>query len=62
MMYAVDIYSYTIGEYVDTEYFESSDAAISRAQELEAAEQELGVTVLETTGESGGESKVIYRG
>lgn len=61
MMYAVDIYSYSNGaveDHIDTEYFETSDAAISRAQELE--DEDRRIYVSETTGESGDEGKVIY--
>ena len=61
MMYAVDVYSYSNGSVEDrisTEYFETREAAISRARELEA--EDLRITVLETTGESGDEGEVIY--
>lgn len=61
MMYAVDVYSYSNGsveDHISTEYFETREAAISRAQELEA--EDLRITVLETTGESGDEGNVIF--
>lgn len=61
MMYAVDCFHYSNGsveDHIDTEYFETREAAISRAQVLEA--EDLRITVLETTGESGDEGEVIY--
>lgn len=61
MLYAVDVYSYSNGaveDHLDTEFFETRDAAISRAQEVEA--ENLRIYVVETTGESGDEGEIIY--
>ena len=56
MMYAVDCFTLE-NELASTEYFETCDAATSRAAELEA--EGFRVQVVETSGESGDEGKVI---
>lgn len=56
MMYAVDCFTLE-NELASTEYFETCDAATSRAAELRA--EGFRVEIVETSGESGDEGKVI---
>lgn len=56
MLYAVDCFNLE-NELANTEYFESVEAASSRAAELRA--EGFRVEIVETSGESGDEGKVI---
>lgn len=60
MMYALDIYCYeknSVGDLIRTEFFDTLDEAMAAAESLNT--DDVRMMIVETTGESGDEGKVV---